>query len=547
MGWLFGWAATTAVTQAFKSAAKGLTRKTYKNALRSTLERLCEAYTWDDENEESDTVILVKDIKICAKILDEFLRSVGMRVGEGSCTVGLVRIKLSLGLDIDMGLFSKPWQVEVHDIQLHLELGVGVSAAEEAVDLSSDGGAAEKPTPSMAEEWLPLHRAAENLQLTVRNTMITIQGLEPGARMVCRLEALDFFPTDAEWTPIADVRTVEEGSVLHKVLCFDQLEVYTDAVTPADMTPPLELDQSTLMPSADEDSSPVFLPGPAIPRRLVLVSGVKGKCKIRKKLSKDLTGAVASDFFGDAYLFQLSLLSDGAPRLRMPLVALHLAWNEAIESYVLNMEKPLQFSVGHELDAPTLAEIVSWQRQFLQAYAHVAPSAEAQLALERVWRMDEHNKLGDMHRKFVKAVRVAREAKAEVERLNAAAAQEQAARCAADAAVEEQRVRASELLSRLEAQRAAVHGPPGEDAREAMIAGYEAAVQALQAIAGPDRGATGGETRKPFEDGYQLGDVSRRAASSAQAGVEAVVRNASGNAEYKFGDLTRGALRWMSS
>ena len=66
------------------------------------------------------------------------------------------------------------------------------------------------------------------------------------------------------------------------------------------------------MPSADEDSSPVFLPGPAIPRRLVLVSGVKGKCKIRKKLSKDLTGAVASDFFGDAYLFQLSLLSDGA-------------------------------------------------------------------------------------------------------------------------------------------------------------------------------------------------------------------------------------------
>ena len=113
-------------------------------------------------------MILVKDIKICAKILDEFLRSVGMRVGEGSCTVGLVRIKLSLGLDIDMGLFSKPWQVEVHDIQLHLELGVGVSAAEEAVDLSSDGGAAEKPTPSMAEEWLPLHRAAENLQLTVR-------------------------------------------------------------------------------------------------------------------------------------------------------------------------------------------------------------------------------------------------------------------------------------------------------------------------------------------------------------------------------------------
>ena len=48
--------------------------------------------------------------------------------------------------------------------------------------------------------------------------MITIQGLEPGARMVCRLEALDFFPTDAEWTPIADVRTVEEGKVLQGAL-----------------------------------------------------------------------------------------------------------------------------------------------------------------------------------------------------------------------------------------------------------------------------------------------------------------------------------------
>ena len=538
-------AASAAVTQVFKLAAKGLTRRTYKHALRSTLERLCEAYTWDDENAESDAVILIKDIKICAKILDGLLRSVGMRVGEGSCTVGLVRIKLSLGLDIDMGLFSKPWHVEVHDIQLHLELGIRVSSAEVSVsDDGSAGGAADKPHPSRAEEWLPLHRAAENLQLTVRNMTIILQGLEPGARMVCRLNVLEFFPTDAEWAPITDVSTVAEGKVLHKVLRFDQLEVYTDAVTPADIAPPLELDQGTWM-SADTDS-PLFLPGPTNPRRLILVSGVNGKCKVCKKLSTDLTGAVASDFFGDAYLFQLSLLSDGVPKLRMPLVALHLGWNEAIESYVLNMEQPLQFSIGHELDAPTLAEIVSWQRQILHAYAHVAPSAEAQLALERVWRVDEHNKVGAMHRKFVSAMRLARDAKAEVERLNAAVAQEQAARHAAEAAVEQQRVRASELLCRLEAQRVA-HAQPGEDAREAMLAGYEAAVQALQAIGGPAKGPTGGETRTPFEGGYQLGDVSRVAASNAQAGVEAIVRTASGNTEYAFGDLTRGALRWMSS
>ena len=116
-------------------------------------------------------------------VIDQLLRSLGVRAD--AATVGSVRLCLSVGLDLDVGLFSKPWRVEVQDLKLELELGAA-PAGDEAEDTAEAAGSA--PSSSSSEDWLPLHRAAENLQLSLRNTVVVLRGLEPGRCLVIRLE-----------------------------------------------------------------------------------------------------------------------------------------------------------------------------------------------------------------------------------------------------------------------------------------------------------------------------------------------------------------------
>mmetsp|Transcript_43632 Transcript_43632/g.144464 ORF Transcript_43632/g.144464 Transcript_43632/m.144464 type:complete len:147 (+) Transcript_43632:94-534(+) len=79
--------------------------------------------------------------------------------------------------------------------------------------------------------------------------------------------------------------------------------------------------------------------------------------RIKKRLKRDLTGSVASDWWGDEYLFLLSAACHGVPRLQLTGVLLRLKWSEEIEECVLNHEKTAQLSVGHSLDATLLAEL----------------------------------------------------------------------------------------------------------------------------------------------------------------------------------------------
>lgn len=194
LSWLGSWA----ISAHIKDRVQSYTRRTWKKALRGTLEEYCEDYEWDADNEMSDTVVIVKDAKLRPHVIDQLLRSLGVRAD--AATVGSVRLCLSVGLDLDVGLFSKPWRVEVQDLKLELELGAA-PAGDEAEDTAEAAGSAPSPDSSpqrsssssskrssSSEDWLPLHRAAENLQLSLRNTVVVLRGLEPGRCLVIRLE-----------------------------------------------------------------------------------------------------------------------------------------------------------------------------------------------------------------------------------------------------------------------------------------------------------------------------------------------------------------------
>ena len=108
-----GWFASAAISSSFTSVAKSVTRSTWKRAFRSTLDDCCDHYSWDDANQTSETVLVIKDVKVKSSTVNPFLSYVGMRVDDGCLSIGSMRICFSLGLSVDGGIFSKPWRVEV--------------------------------------------------------------------------------------------------------------------------------------------------------------------------------------------------------------------------------------------------------------------------------------------------------------------------------------------------------------------------------------------------------------------------------------------------
>ena len=83
------------------------------------------------------------------------------------------------------------------------------------------------------------------------------------------------------------------------------------------------------MAIGDRARAPLLSPPPPV-QQLVAVSGLRGRMRIKKRLKRDLTGSVASDWWGDEYLFLLSAASDGVPRLQLTGVLLRLKWSEEL-------------------------------------------------------------------------------------------------------------------------------------------------------------------------------------------------------------------------
>ena len=83
------------------------------------------------------------------------------------------------------------------------------------------------------------------------------------------------------------------------------------------------------MAIGDRARAPLLSPPPPV-QQLVAVSGLRGRMRIKKRLKRDLTGSVASDWWGDEYLFLLSAACHGVPRLQLTGVLLRLKWSEEL-------------------------------------------------------------------------------------------------------------------------------------------------------------------------------------------------------------------------
>uniref|UniRef100_A0A7S0NI49 Band 7 domain-containing protein n=1 Tax=Micromonas pusilla TaxID=38833 RepID=A0A7S0NI49_MICPS len=500
-----GWFASAAISSSFTSVAKSVTRSTWKRAFRSTLDDCCDHYSWDDANQTSETVLVIKDVKVKSSTVNPFLSYVGMRVDDGCLSIGSMRICFSLGLSVDGGIFSKPWRVEVDHVCLELEL-----EADPKFDAASQSNSADSTRTARmtAEDWLPLHRALENLQLTLHNIRVTLNSSKISGKLIGQMKRCNYVTTDVNWEAITTVAkdSVGTGTILHKVFKFEGLEIYSERISDlAHLGIESEFWDNSLSSTQND-----FLDPPKQKSILILASGLYGAIKVKKKLKDDLKGRVASDFFGDAYIFHLSLASEGIPRLRISSNVFRLDWSKDINTYVLDMENTAKFSMTHELDAAVLVEINLWMLQILHAYSSVAPSAEIQLACERARRMEEHAKVRSLHRHLRaaqdifqnKVSEIESKTKAAMDELSEVAVSERQKQQVAVDVLKRKENEALELMQRIQDQ-VSSGTPPNEIIRAALrglhsistSSGVEVSRSSLQ--------------RQPFDGGYRFGDITR--------------------------------------
>ena len=60
MAALVTWLASSALASTMTSAAKALTRRSWKRAVRSMLDVYCESYAWDEESEQNDLSVVLR-------------------------------------------------------------------------------------------------------------------------------------------------------------------------------------------------------------------------------------------------------------------------------------------------------------------------------------------------------------------------------------------------------------------------------------------------------------------------------------------------------
>lgn len=508
MSTVLAWVASSALAR----AAKALTRRSWKRAVRSMLDVYCESYAWDEGDDEC---VVVRDVVVRATALEAVVRPLGLRAGAGGCTFGKMRFCISLGLSMDMELFTKPWRIEVD----HFRLNVGCDArpgegegTEGEADDRCDAG--ESMRPSKMEEWLPLHRALENLQLTLRNAQVCLHSGSLAGSLIFKLDTVRYATTNEEWSPMTTITTGADyaGGTLHKLLTFDGFEAYTDRATSP-------LDRSHVGCSGPwdipfDDAEGELLPVPQLTHVKVLFNGLHGQMKIVKKLKNNLTGRIVTDFFGDVYIFRLSFASDGAPKVRVPNVAWRLEWSEDVGTYILDMDEALQFSMSHQIDSEILAEINAWLVELLQALSEVAPSLETQLTCERARRLQEqafvgrlHNRLDEVKENFREKFLIWRSgARSAIEDLNQALSEEQRRREVLEKTLKEQQEVFSRMYEKLQEQ--LVGASPAEQVNAVSRMMRELRAAALDPNVSDSSTTT---HRVPFEGGYKFGDVSRKA------------------------------------
>ena len=88
------WLASSALASTMTSAAKA-PRRSWKRAVRSMLDVYCESYAWDEESEQNDLSVVVKDVILKKSELEALLLTFGLHLGRAAARLGSVLLHLS--------------------------------------------------------------------------------------------------------------------------------------------------------------------------------------------------------------------------------------------------------------------------------------------------------------------------------------------------------------------------------------------------------------------------------------------------------------------
>lgn len=333
-------------SSALAFVGKKLTQKTWKAIVHNMLESyLCDSFKWDEHNDEAGgSVIFVRSLVLRPELLNAHLSTSRLKLGKGGFTIGSFRLCVSFCLRSDLGIFSEPWKVELVDVELDLEpldsasCAPGNASAPAARQILTPCGAGTrriKPTPLVEdargakEDWLPLHKAAENIQFTCRGAVVRVHG-ELDHVLVLSCNSVSLATTDATWgNSRSHVQEITSCKVLHKVLTIQGLQLCSKGTA-----------HSTL-----------------------LLRGLNVECRIRKTLDYQLQGSVGADFGGAEYMVELTLDGTEAPQIHVPSLPIRISWDKGSSSYHTSLGGDFSFRMAYTGGPKIISEILSWGRQ----------------------------------------------------------------------------------------------------------------------------------------------------------------------------------------
>lgn len=412
---MFGFLGSIVAGQTVGSAVRGtvaavtkkVTASSWSRILKKTLDHYCTSFEWvEDISAESCTVT---NIVPRSDAINRLLAQFGFRLAADS-KIDKLTIKITLKLRKDLGIFSEPWHIEFSGVSMQLELGSAEIA--QGVDdwsaWSDDASFVSEASEKLSEtseksDWLPLHKAVENMHLVIRNVSVRVNSSTPDTalnaatvarvHLMLRFGELAVATTDADWNELSGTVDLSSGGTVFKKAFVKDFEVtsHTERHAVFELTGPMDVTDSARLPiaaSAIGDTPDADTPDQA----RVLFQGLCAEVKVTKQLKSALAGSVSKDFLGERYRIDFSLQSTGRPRLSMPSVPIVLEWDETRGTFKSIFDGQIKTSFSHVLEASELAECMWWWRQLTDAFNAAQPGPEAQLANERRWRTEEHAK-----------------------------------------------------------------------------------------------------------------------------------------------------------
>jgi len=396
--------------------AKKITSSSWSRILKKALRHFCTSYDWDDAQTSADSCVIT-NIVPRPEVVNKLLARFGLRLASEGCEIEALKIKITLKMRSDLGVFSEPWHVELSGVKLHVELGArkdeqtglfdewSEDSSFVTAEESSVASLEEEPSATGKGDWFPLHKALENMHLHIHNVSIHVRSSSEDtavdsatvarAHLMMRLHELTVVTTDEQWKELVHTTSITGGGTMFKKATFRDFKVSSHTTRQATFS-----DAQPSLPDLSDQLAVALLPAPPMPAAVaaahdaerILIQGVCGDVKVTKQLKTDLSGSVADNFLGQRYRIDFSLDSSGRPRFAMPSLPLVLEWDEVCGAFKTIFDGQVQASFSHIIEAPELAECTWWLRQLRDAFHAAQPSLEAQLANEKRWRTEEHTK-----------------------------------------------------------------------------------------------------------------------------------------------------------